>query len=128
MQFVIIFKIVLIQFCLLRCINGMPTDSETIQIETVRNDVTNDTKSDDTYYVSKNSIESIAPTNDNLPTKRGSEKLKIHQLVKRKRGHRRANYRVQPDCRPTEIPVVKPTKIYIQMPNMFISQSWGPGR
>lgn len=51
------------------------------------------------------------------------QKLRHHGMKKKRGKYRRVVY-----CKTTETPPTKPTKIYIQMPNMFISQSWGPNR
>lgn len=89
-------------------INGLPVESEASQIFTMTDDQKME-KPDTTKTVN---IEQKTKLNPH------------HHGMKRRRGHRRVLF----DCRTTEMPTTKPTKIYIQMPNLFISQSWGPNR
>lgn len=57
------------------------------------------------------------------PKSKSRRRVKVRRRARTQRG--------QPDCKPptTERPTTtKPTKLVILIPNLFISQSWGPGR
>lgn len=97
--------------------NLMPTDDKLDKL-------LHKTGSASTSSENVNRSQSIAEQTTQKPHNEASKP----KMKRRRRGHRKVS-RMQPDCRTTEKPTTtKPTKIYIQIPNLFISQSWGPGR
>lgn len=141
--------IFLIQMCVFSSVYALPTNTENsindvvisgttetpaIVSVTQGTPISSEQKND--KYLSRDWSESVAPFNVSYSAAERKQHLKQliqskikNQPLKRRRGNRRANNNRMPssESRTTETPTTKPTKIYIQMPNMFISQSWGPG-
>lgn len=111
--------------------NGLPIESET-QIVTM----TDEQKFRKSLANLSNDVETVKHVNSTSEpvaqnkvkvSKQSGEPQKVKSQIKRRKGHRRAYLRI-PDCKGQEVPAPKPTQNYVQLPNMFISQGWGPGR
>lgn len=90
-------------------------------------------KLDNMLYNTIDAGKSVESTNVNHPKNEKTTTRPASETQKSKRKGRRGQSRRFPrtqDCRTTtERPTTpKPTKVYILIPNLFISQSWGPGR
>lgn len=75
----------------------------------------------------------VSPTNNEVPRQpivaKTSHKPHAERRRRRRPRHRKISSHA-PDCRTTteRAPkTTKPTKVYMQFPGIFISQSWGPG-
>lgn len=99
-------------------IHGLPADGERTQIVTVAEDHKTDIQQ---YGVNNHVMSNDAKT---IEYPKDLRKMRHKQRsMKRRHGHRR----IHNDCR--ETPTTKPiSKNYNALPNMFISQNWGPGR
>lgn len=101
-------------------INGLPVEGERTQILTMAGDPKTDIQQ---YGVNNHVISSDTKTVEH--PKDHHKTRPHHRSMKRRHGHRRIHH----VCRTTETPTTKPTsKNYNALPNMFISQNWGPGR
>lgn len=133
----------LVLFCGIIYANAVPIASDAtnsaVTADNLTNERTNDEKLDNLLYntdlikssenVSLDQQAIIELTTQKPHSETEKPKSKSRRRVKVRR--RARTQRGQPDCKPptTERPTTtKPTKLVILIPNLFISQSWGPGR
>lgn len=109
---IVLCVILLIQFGA----DGKPTESS-LSTEPVKHDSVEQNAFHAVQQIPLNPSET---TTESTPVNVLCKQYKSNNTVKCRNG-RRVN------CRSRQL-ITKPTKVYIQMPNMFISQSWGPGR
>lgn len=124
----VLIGMVLVLLCATKYANAVPTATHATNSAIAADNATNlIEKLDKTLYNVVDTYETSTQQPQITTQKPRNESQK--QKTKRKRGNRRAS-RTQPDCRTsTERPTTtKPTKVYILLPNIFFSQSWGPGR
>lgn len=112
-------------------INGLPVEAEMEHIVTVAEDQSFQQilkpTTDIPQYVVNNYVISDSETIDQ--PKDHHKTALHHRSMKRRHGNRKINStRIHHNCRITETTTVKPTKHYNALPNIFISQNWGPGR
>lgn len=114
------FEILVAVVSIVTYINGLPVEGERTHIVTVAGDQKPDIQQ---YGVNNQVISSEAKT---IEHPKDHHKMRNHyRSMKRRHGHRRIHH----ECRTTETPTIKPIpKKYNALPNMFISQNWGPGR
>lgn len=130
----------LVLFCAMKYVNAVPIATDASEsaltaenLTTVRN---NEQNLDNLLYNTNDSIKSSENVSLNQSTIEQTTQKPQNDAQKtksktRKRVYRRRRTRTQPDCRPvtTEKPTTpKPTQLGVLLPNLFISQSWGPGR
>lgn len=126
----VLIGMVLVLLCAAKCANSVPTATHATNSAIAADNASNlidDEKLDKTLYNVVDTYETSTQQPQITTQKPRNESQK--QKTKRRRGNRRVS-RTQPDCRTTtERPTTtKPTKVYILLPNIFFSQSWGPGR
>lgn len=118
-------------FCATKYVNAIPVASDAaITSDNASTALNSDAKLDNLLYnavdinKSSESVVPHQPTIQQTTRKPQNESQKPKPRRRRPMKYRRA----QPDCRTEKPTTTKPTKIAILMPNLFISQSWGPGR
>lgn len=118
-------------FCAITYANAVPVASDAaITSDNGPTPLNNDAKLDNLLYNAVDINKSSESVVSHLPTTQQMTRRPQNELQKPKPRRRRPNKyrRAQPDCRTEKPTTTKPTKIAILMPNLFISQSWGPGR
>lgn len=123
----VLIGMVLVLLCAAKCANAVPTATHATNSAVAADNASNlidDEKLDKTLYNVVDTYETSTQQPKITTQKPRNDTQK--QKTKRRRGNRRS----QSDCRTTTVKptTTKPTKVYILLPNIFFSQSWGPGR
>lgn len=117
-----------------KCANAVPVTTHATDpastAENATNSLINDEKLDKTLYNvidTSNTLENNRPRQQPLSeqTTQKSHSETQRSRIKRKRGNRRIS-RMQHVSTTERTTTTKPTKVYILIPNLFISQGWGP--